>query len=221
MAEKFSRAAGKTRKLVPARRDQRKASAALPSPALSDDDRLAVLKWHIERYDRLRISTASRAAVVLSAGAILSAGNALLLGQILGDAVDWLISWQLLVLTVAALASAGLVVSSLIRATNVLLTTRGSRATFAALSDPPPSLIFNGADTIAHLTTFADFRKALETQGPQAIADAAEVELWVCIHQHRHRYAQLRAAVRLLRYAALAFFVVLVLIMTANLLYAF
>jgi hypothetical protein len=38
---------------------------------------------------------------------------------------------------------------------------------------------------------------------------SAEVELWVCVQQHRYRYSRLRTAVRLLRYAALATFVLL------------
>jgi hypothetical protein len=181
-----------------------------------------MLKWHIERYDRARTSTASRAAVVLSAGAILSAGNVLLLGQILGRTADWLASgWWLPVLSAATLISAGLVVSSLVRAANVLLTTRRSRDAFETLGNVPLSMIFNGPDTLANVSTFADFRAIVANQSAADIRQAAEVELWVCIHQHRHRYRQLRIAVRLLRYAAIAFFTILVIALSANLWYAF
>ena len=74
-----------------------------PSRTVADADLLELLKWHIDRYDRLRVSTAGRASVVLSAGAILSAGNALLLTQILNSTTAWLTAWWLLTFTVVAL----------------------------------------------------------------------------------------------------------------------
>jgi hypothetical protein len=180
-----------------------------------------MLKWHLDRSDRLRSSTASRASVVLSAGAILSAGNAVLLGQILGKMSGWLSSggW-LAAVTVAVVGSAVLVVLSLIKAANVLLTTRGSRRVFRALGNVPPGLIFNNADTVERLKTFDEFRATTTSHGLKEMADAAEVELWVCIHQHRHRYLQLRTAVRLLRYAALSFLGILIAVMVGNLAYS-
>lgn len=213
------------RRFTRALREGRRAASVPDAPAaartLSDEERLAVLKWHIDRYDRLRSSTASRAAVVLSAGAILSAGNAVLFGQLLGATKSWLGQWGwLLALTMAVLGSAALVVASLIRAANVLITTRGSREMFRALGDIPVGLVFNSGDTVARLKTFDDFRTAVAGQDHRDMVAAAEVELWVCLHQHRHRYAQLRAAVRLLRHAALAFLAILVLVLTANLAYA-
>src|SRR5215467_14360165 len=54
------------------------------SPATSQE-KIELVKWHINRYDRLRGSTTNRAAVVLSAGAILSAGVAVALSQLLSN----------------------------------------------------------------------------------------------------------------------------------------
>ena len=185
----------------------------------SDADRLAMLKWHLDRYDRLRSSTVTRASVVLSAGAILSAGNALLIGQVLGSASPWITQWGWrLAITVAILASSVLVVSSLIKAAGVLLTRRASRELFPVLRDIPVGPIFNGSDTVEKIKTFAAFRVATRV-GFGEMADAAEVDLWVCIHQHRYRYARLRTAVGLLRYAALAFLAILISVLAANLAY--
>jgi hypothetical protein len=184
----------------------------------AEEKRLVMLKWHIERYDRLRTSTAGRAAVVLSAGAILSAGNALVLGQMLSTTrAGAASSWWSAILTVASLASAGLVVLSVLKAANVLVTTRRSRDAFKEVGRAPVSLIFNGTDTLANVRTFAEFHAILAGGSAAETRASAEAELWVCIHQHRHRYAQLRAAVRLLRHAAVAFFAVLVLALSANL----
>jgi hypothetical protein len=186
----------------------------------ADADRLSMLKWHLDRYDRLRSSTVTRASVVLSAGAILSAGNAVLLGQVLGSSAAWLDRWAwLLAITVATMATALLVVASVITAAGVLLTGRRSRDVFTAVRDIPVGLIFNGSDTIKNVKDFAGFRAATH-QSAQEMADAAEVDLWVCIHQHRHRYGRLRLAVRLLRWAAVAFLLILLIVLTANFAYA-
>ncbi|HEU4350190.1 MAG TPA: hypothetical protein VFR35_20615 [Actinoplanes sp.] len=178
-----------------------------------------MIKWHIERYDRLRTSTASRASVVLSAGALLSAGNVLLITQILARSADWLRSWWLLLFTLIAVTGVGLVMASLLRAAGVLVTLRSSRAEFASAGELPVSLIYNGTDTLAHLPTFEAFRSAVRGQDPDDAAAAAEVELWVCINQHRSRYARLRQAVRLLRHAALAYVAAMLLALVVNMTY--
>lgn len=92
-------------------------------------DRLVLLRWHLDRYDRLRASTASRASVVLSAGAILSAANAVVLARLI-DSTDVRIGTELaLILGSGLLISIGLVVLSLILATGVLVTPKPSRDT--------------------------------------------------------------------------------------------
>jgi hypothetical protein len=57
------------------------------SPATSQE-KIELVKWHIDRYDRLRGSTTNRAAVVLSAGTILSAGVAVVLSQLLSSSAE-------------------------------------------------------------------------------------------------------------------------------------
>jgi hypothetical protein len=113
------------------------------------------------------------------------------------------------VFAAGALASAALVVLSLIRATNVLVTRRASRAMFAPDGGLPLSLLFNGGDTLRLAPTFTAFRSAVRAQNAYDAVAAAEAELWIVILQHRHRYSHLRASVRLLQYAAVAFLILL------------
>ncbi|WP_406356304.1 hypothetical protein [Streptomyces sp. NBC_00658] len=168
-------------------------------------DRLVLLRWHLDRYDRLRASTASRASVVLSAGAILSAANAVVLARLI-DSPDVRIGTELaLILGSGLLISIGLVVLSLILATGVLVTPKPSRDTFRDARDLPPALVFNPTDTLRELKTYDDFRSNVERQPYRAILAAAQLELWIGIRQHRHRYLRLRAATRVLRWAAMAF----------------
>ncbi|MDQ0946216.1 hypothetical protein QFZ24_000139 [Streptomyces phaeochromogenes] len=67
------------------------------------------------------------------------------------------------------------------------------------------SLIFNYPDTMQELGTFDAFKTTVETQDYQEMMQAAEVELWIIIRQHRHRYNHLCAAARSLRWAAAVF----------------
>jgi hypothetical protein len=193
-------------------------STSAPAESLDMSEKISLLKWHLDRYDRLRASTASRASVVLSATAILSAGNALVISQLLGAAHSVTMpAWLLGGFTAAALGGAALIALSLIRASRVLVTTRDSRSIFAPNGDLPAGLLFNGTDTVRRIPSFRDFQEVVRAQGSQEVLDAAQVELWITIQQHRQRYSQLRLAVRHLRWAAVTFLVILSAALAANL----
>lgn len=172
-------------------------------------DRIDLIRWHLDRYDRLRGSTTSRASVILSATAILSAGSVVELSLVLSNTTLSVRGPQRTLLIVEVGLTAALVVVGLIHATTLLATSRQSRQMLADGQDLPAGLIFNGSDTIREISSFGDFAAIVETQGHQEILQAAEVELWITIHQHRWRYVRLRIATRLLRLSALAFLVVL------------
>ncbi|MFD9697983.1 hypothetical protein [Lentzea sp. NPDC059081] len=172
-------------------------------------DELSLTKWHLDRYDRLRASTATRASVVMSAGALLSAGNAVVLTHLLSVPAGRFSAWLLICFTIGLAGSACLVVMSLIRAAGVLVTIKDSRTMFASQQQLPPSFLFNGPYTVEHFGAFEDFWSHSRAQNLDDILQAAHVELWLVIKQHRHRYQKLREAVRRLRWAAIAFLVVL------------
>ncbi|SPT51848.1 hypothetical protein [Actinomadura madurae] len=183
--------------------DQRNATPERQRPIL--DEKLDLLKWHLDRYDRRRASTASRASVVLSAGAILSAGNAVILSQLLGAPAARLDGRLAALFGTGLLVSMTLVIVSLIRATGVLVTAKSSRETFPEVRHLPTALLFNDSDTVRENASFVQFQDAVETQDHVAIREAAQVELWIGIQQHRRRYLRLRAATRALRWSAAVF----------------
>ncbi|GLZ02664.1 hypothetical protein Acsp03_01310 [Actinomadura sp. NBRC 104412] len=166
---------------------------------------LDLIKWHLDRYDRLRASTATRASVVLSAGAILSAGNAVILSQILNVPRERLGPEAAPVFGIGLLASVSLVVLSVVHASGVLVALKGSRDLFPDAGTMPTGLFFNGSDTVARLSTFQQFQAAMAAQDQAGRVEAAQVELWIVIRQHRRRYRRLRASVRALRWAAIVF----------------
>jgi hypothetical protein len=175
---------------------------------VSTGDILAMTKWHLERYDRLRASTSSRASVVLSAGALLSAGNAVLINQFAGRSAGWMTTTWSVIFAAGVSVCAAQVIVCLILAAQVLVTLRGSRAMVPDRS-LPPSLLFNAADTIRHAGSFPHFQELVAGQSEQSQLEAAQIELWVGINQHRRRYVRLRQAVIAMCCAAASFLVLL------------
>jgi hypothetical protein len=151
---------------------------------------------------------------VLSAGAILTAGNAVVLSQLLQRA-NSVVSWLVVVCTVGLLVNVALIVLALVSATGVLVSLRPSREMFP---DPnlPIGLAFNASDTIRYAGDFDKFHETMRTRNASEILESAYVDLWIIIRQHRHRYARLRTSVRALRYAALVFLTVLTTLVIAN-----
>jgi hypothetical protein len=175
---------------------------------------LDLARWHIDRYDRLRASTSSRAAVVLSAGAILTARNAVVLSQLLQQTIS-LVSWLVVVCAAGLLVNVGLIVLALVSATGVLVSLRPSREMFPD-PDLPIGLAFNASDTIQYAGEFSKFHETMRTRKTSDMLEAAHMELWIIIRQHRHRYARLRTSVRALRHAATVFLTVLTTLVIAN-----
>lgn len=180
-------------------------------------EQLDIARWHLDRYDRLRVSTSSRAAVVLSAATILSAGNAVILSRQLRLPAD-LPRLLAVAVTIALISSTALVVCAIIFATRVLVSLKSSRAIFPS-ANLPSGFLFNATDTVKLAPNFGDFEKAAHGQTWDDILRASYVELWTVIRQHRHRYSMLRRAIRFLRAAAVIFLGSLISVVTLGLVY--
>jgi uncharacterized membrane protein len=178
---------------------------------------LALAKWHLDRYDRLRASTASRAAIVLSAGALLSAGNAVVLTQLIGGPSRPVGTWTITAFSLGLVISACLVMMALVSAAGVLVTLKDSRTLFTQETSLPDAPFFNGPDTVRLMASFDAFYSASLVQTEEQILEAAHVELWIVIRQHRHRYEKLRNSVRTLRWAGIAFLAVFLGLIVKNL----
>jgi hypothetical protein len=165
------------------------------------------LKWHVDRFDKLRVSTASRSAVVLSAAALLSAGDAVLLTEVLdrpAQANDGVVT--LLALTL--LASAICVVFSAVRSTSALIGLKRFGDLFPE-ETLPTSLVFSASDTAKTVKSFDQFSQLVKNQPASDVWMSACTELWITIRQHRFRYGKLRDAVRFLRFGAWTFLLAL------------
>lgn len=123
-------------------------------------------------------------------------GNAIVLSALLQNTVVDLPRWWSGVLTVATLIAAGLVLLSLVRAAEVLVTVRDSRSLVTSGDTVPLGLIFNGTNTVREIATFGRFQEVLREQTPEQVLEAAQVELWIVIRQHRLRYTRPTPSIR-------------------------
>ena len=182
-------------------------------------EKIEFIEWHIMRHDQLRISAASRASIVLSACAILSAGNAVILSQLLGSSAD-VKGWILAVLSAGIAASAALIVVTVVLSTSVLISVRPSAKRFPD-DERPGGLLFHAADTVRHIRSFAQFRTLVEEEHYGQVLEQAEVELWLAMQHYMYRYGKLRGAVIAFRGAAIIFVCVLTASVVVNLVLRF
>jgi hypothetical protein len=182
---------------------------------LSLQEKIKFVDWHIKRHDQLRASAAGRASIVLSACAILSAGNAIILSQLLSSSSK-VKGPSLVVLSAGIAANVLLIVLTVIWSTSVLISVRPSRKMFPE-ENRPPSLLFHASDTVRYIKSFPQFQAVIESEDYAQVLEQAEVELWLAVHHYIYRYGKLRKAVLAFRGAAIIFLCALIASVIINL----
>jgi hypothetical protein len=172
--------------------------------AKADEEKrlIETVRWHILRYDSLRVSLANRASFMVSANAVLIA------------AVSFLFSWfsqrhvyggklSTILVGIGMVMSFGFALLSMRRASQALLSNKTWRTLFNA--EPPPSLFYQHSDTIKTVPGYVEFAAAFKEQTFSSELESAIVNLWQILHTHAHRYGFLRAATNNLQIATLVF----------------
>jgi hypothetical protein len=182
--------------------------AAPPDPSASSplaaSDSLHLIQWHIDRYDRLRASTSARAAVLLSANAVLLTGAILLINSFLqGSGIAPVIAWPMRVLSIITVL---LCAASINFCTNAVASWRTTRQLHS--KEIPRRFVFNWGDTIRSVDGFSSFSTTMESLKITDIVNNATAELWTAILQHRRRHKYLRYGIHTFRVGAFSFLVV-------------
>jgi len=159
-------------------------------------------RWHISRFDTLRGLIAGRASFIISANAVLVGGIALLLPKALG-LEEFGGELVIAVLVLAALATLGCSIASIVSATGILVSLQRWRELFG--SSAPLSMLYTSSDTLRAAPTFTEFAAMLRQQTLEIEHQNATVSLWVVINTYSYRYAFLRRAVVWLRASLLIF----------------
>lgn len=171
-------------------------------PSAADGDRLQLLQWHIDRYDRLRSSTSARAAVLLSADAALLAGTILLANGYLMAPKN--VGWPVWVIKLCSIMAIGLGSISISYCTNSIAAWRTTRRWHA--KEIPSRFVFNWGDTLRSVDGFSKFASDFYALNSRQIIDNGTAELWTAILQHRRRHKYLRYGMHAFRAATLFFF---------------
>jgi hypothetical protein len=153
-------------------------------------DLLSEIKWHLLRYDTLRLSLASRGALILSANALVATGATVLAGQ---RASNTAVGLTLTAGTILTLILIGVSVSY---ATSAVINIRPWRKSYG--NSVPLAMVYDASDTNKSVASFEEFAGLLSQISETDAANHAASNLWRVIVSYQIRYTRLRIAIHLL-----------------------
>ena len=161
------------------------------------DDQLALIRWLIERSDNLRSSTANRAATVVSACALLIAGNTFFLDKVLS--ANNQISQITRVILVASISVSILllIVSILYATTTIAFVWKITRAAVTK-QKLPQYPYFKARDTFEKFNGVQSFVEEFRNTTKEQMIEYALGELFLVLGAQHKRYQALRFAMRYL-----------------------
>jgi len=178
-------------------------------------ERLSMLTWMIDRYDVLRVAISRRAAIVLSADAILVTATIFLFGQYhrgyLSGAARLSSAEQTMtvIFILFAVVTIGLLCLSILSATSSIVNVWAKSRDMLG-EEPPHIYFFHARDTYEELGNFNAFRNRIEQSSNEDFIAYAEAELWRVTVATYHRHNGLKKAIRYLYYAIFPFMVSLI-----------
>jgi hypothetical protein len=160
---------------------------------MEEKDQIELVQWLIGRSDAMRASYSSRAALILSADAIILAAIVFLLDKNLGQSAGIL----RISITVFALASLVLMLISLIHAFNASISRKSSSE--ATNYQGPGRVFLNPGDTFtpeSERDNPEKFISEFQSLSSKEFIKGACGELWVDLKLQRSRYVKLKKAAR-------------------------
>jgi hypothetical protein len=183
--------------------------ARLPEqqPQLSSDvpstDLLEYLRWHIDRYDRIRSSTSARASILLSANSVLLAGVAILANLFTRAAIIDSPFYMTIIFLILTGITLILILTSVLNCISAIAARKTVRAMHA--DEIPSRFLFNRGDTIRSVDGYSSFVAKVTSHATESAIGNAAAELWTDIVQHSRRHRYLRVGVGTFRYCAISF----------------
>jgi hypothetical protein len=153
-------------------------------------DLLDEIRWHLLRYDTLRLSLASRGALILSANALVATGATVLTGQ---RAPNSEVGLTLMAGTILTLILIGVSVSY---ATSAVINVRPWRKSYG--HGVPLAMVYDASDTNKNVASFDEFAGLLSRISETDAVNHATSNLWRIIVSYQIRYTRLRMAIHLL-----------------------
>ena len=159
-----------------------------------------LLLWHLKRFDKMRVTISNRAAIVLSANALLLTGTAFLIDKTLSIKIN--ISEQLIIISCICLTFI-LLGFSTYYSMNTLISIKSSRELFG---DLPKMLFFSPRDTVdEYKNNYEEFKKRILNLTIEENILYATTTLWNGINHNWLRYQFLRKATKYIILSMIAF----------------
>ena len=171
----------------------RSGASQRPFPGRAVQQRLDDVKWHLIRYDNLRVSLASRGALVLSADALIAAGSTVLAAQRVSQRGDIAVTAAVDIIGVLSILCVGFSVTFAARAVANIRPWQS-----AVRESAPRGVFFDASDTAATVKSFQEFEFLFNDADEDTVLRYAIINLWKCIRGYRSRYARLRISLRFL-----------------------
>jgi hypothetical protein len=153
-------------------------------------DLLDEIKWHLLRYDALRLSLATRGSLILSANALIATGATVLAGQRTSNTAVGLL------LTAGTILTLTLIGISVSYATSAVINVRPWRRSHG--DRIPLAMVYDAGDTNRNTASFEEFSKLFNQINDTDAAGYALSNLWRMIVSYQIRYIRLRSAIHLL-----------------------
>ena len=168
------------------------------------EEKLEILFKLIERYDTLRGSIANRAAIILSANAILLGATTFLIDKVLANPQQSSSTKLISILSIAATVI--LLALSIAYATSVIANIwRTSRNTLEIRS--PDRLFFHAKETVEKFEDFNSFEEGFRMMTQDQLITYALSELWSLGKNYRRRYGIMGQAIRYFLFSIFPFVV--------------
>lgn len=153
-------------------------------------DLLSEIKWHLLRYDALRLSLASRGALILSANALVATGATILAGQRASNTAAGL------TLTAGTILTLILIGVSVSYATSAVINIRPWRKSYG--NCVPLAIFYDAGDTRRNVASFDEFSEMFNQASDADAVGYATSNLWRIIVSYQTRYTRLRTSIYLL-----------------------
>lgn len=170
---------------------------------MSCNDQLDLIRWLIDRSDKLRESVASRAAIVVSANALLLAGTTFLLGQTLSNLGQRSPIERVLLVMCVGVTFLLLVISLVSATSGIINSWTVSRRTFG--DDVPEQLFISSFASVEAFSSFKPFKEGFDKTDKEQMVTYALGDLWLIQNIHRRRHQRVEFAIKFMLLAIISF----------------
>lgn len=171
-----------------------------------------MLTWLIDRYDVLRVAISRRAAIVLSADAILVTATIFLFSQYHRAYLSGDVNLSdpernmSIAFVIFAVSTIGLMSISILSATSSIVNV-WTKSHEMPGAGPPQIYFFHARDTYNSFRNFEQFQKTIQNSTDKDFLTYAESELWRVTVATYHRHNGLKRAIVYLYYGIFPFMV--------------